>query len=305
MSVFYKMTSNQESSLTTPTDRDLDNKWRPDQTSPPLTKEEGDLALKDLNNDKIFKKYPRVDRTYADPPVSMQNVGLFSFIPAKGATPNEKGFYGFAKLRGNFATEIEAQQRSEYLVRNVDSYHQIFHTHVGRPFPLTEESKYSAEVDEIDLKKQMTESISTSIKKKKQEDEQEIRQMKEREEEMLKASERAKNGEVTEEDEYDNYITMKVKKAQLTWTYLEHMKKMEEIEKILVDTRITIEDVEKDHPDYQKTYFDKYKTARKDAGIDEDDSKLEESFMKYLVEDFEIPKVEKMYQEKLKELASK
>ena len=31
----------------------------------------------------------------------MQRIGLLSFVPAKGATPNSKGIYGFAKMRGN------------------------------------------------------------------------------------------------------------------------------------------------------------------------------------------------------------
>ena len=37
----------------------------------------------------------------------MQNIGLISFVPAKGATPNDNGVFGFAKLRGNFSTNID------------------------------------------------------------------------------------------------------------------------------------------------------------------------------------------------------
>ena len=39
-----------ESSLTTPQDRDQVNKWKPDQTSPPLTNDESENAIKELNN---------------------------------------------------------------------------------------------------------------------------------------------------------------------------------------------------------------------------------------------------------------
>ena len=39
-----------ESSLTSPSDRDLENKWRPEQEVPPLTKEETNEAMKIINN---------------------------------------------------------------------------------------------------------------------------------------------------------------------------------------------------------------------------------------------------------------
>jgi len=133
-----------ENSLTCPEDRDRINKWKPDQTAPVLTQEQADEALKELNNTAFTDKFPRIERTYADPILPMQYIGLISFTPAKGATPNENGVYGFAKLRGNFSSEIEANERAEFIIRNIDSHHQIYHTYVGRPFPITNSSKYSA-----------------------------------------------------------------------------------------------------------------------------------------------------------------
>ena len=54
--------------------------------------------MPELNNTAYTEKFPRVDRTYADPPPLMQTIGLL-FTPAKGATPNENGVFGFIKLR--------------------------------------------------------------------------------------------------------------------------------------------------------------------------------------------------------------
>ena len=269
-----------ENSLTSPEDRDRSVRWRPEQGVPPLNDEQTTSAMAELNNTTFTEKFPRVDKTYADPPVNLQTYGLISFVPAKGATPNQNGVFGFAKLRGNFATENEADQRAEFIIRNVDSYHQIYHTYVGRPFPITVSSKYSADTNEIDIRKETTQSMSTSVKEKKQEEKKVIDDMKQREEQLLAESKRDPN----DVDPFDTYITLKVKKAQLTWTYLEHQKKMDEVRTILRQTKKTLDEMDTEFPDFQGQYFQKYMDARRSAGFD--DSKITtDNFMKFLVED--------------------
>ena len=275
-----------ENSLTSPEDRDRINKWRPEQSAPDLTSEQSELAFNELNNTSFTDKFPRVDRTYADPIIPMQYIGLISFVPAKGATPNENGVFGFAKLRGNYSNEIDANQRAEYLIRNVDSYHQIYHTYVGRPFPITSSSKYSAETSEIEIRKEMTTDISTGIKEKKMEEQATIRDMKEREEKLL---EEAKIGEV---DPYDEYITLRVKKAQLSFTYLEHIKKLKEVKGIILKTRKQVEEMDEKYPEYQNTYYEKYMQARKDAGLKETKEQADSNFIKFLVEDEPLPGID-------------
>ena len=206
----------QESSLTTPQDRNVDNRWKPDQSVAPLTNEQAVDAMKELYITSFVEKFPKIDRTYADPSISMQNYSLFSFIPAKGASPNEQGIFGFAKIRGTYQSEMEASQRAEYLIRNVDSYHKIFTVYTGRPFPLTESSDYSSEVSEVDIKKDMAKNISHSIKDKKEEELREIKEIQQREKNLIEESKRQ------EVDPYDEYITQRVKSAQLQFTYLEH-----------------------------------------------------------------------------------
>lgn len=282
------MSMNKESSLTTPEDRDRENRWRPEQGAPVLTEEEVGTAMKELNNDAFVQKFPRVDRTYADPPPPMQTIGLISFIPAKGATPNENGVYGFAKLRGNYGTPQEADQRAEFIIRNVDSYHQIFHTYVGRPFPLTEKSDYSAETAEIDIRKETTQAVSTNVKNKKAEEQKTIDDIKEREEALL--AESKQNPE--DADPYDEYITLRVKKAQLSWTYLEHIKKMEEVRGIILKTRERLEELDQENSEFKEKYYDKYVKARKDAGIKDTEDELNSNFMKYLVEDANLPGID-------------
>lgn len=275
-----------ESSLTTPEDRDLTNKWKPDLSSPPLTNEQAEFAVKELNNTAFVDKFPRVDKTYQDPAIPLQNYGLISFIPAKGATPNSNGVFGFAKLRGNFSTEMEASHRAEYLIRNVDSYHQIYHTYVGRPFPLTESSKYSAEVSEVDIRKETTQSVSSSIREKKESEQKEVNDMKEREQRLLEESKRENP------DPYEEYITLRVKKAQLSYTYLEHVKKLNEIRGIIKKTREQVVEMDGEFPDFKNTYYEKYMDARKQSGIDETKVQSESSFLRFLVEDEALPGID-------------
>ena len=275
-----------ESSLTAPEDRNLENRWRPDQSSRALSEDEVNVAIQTLNNTSFTEKFPRVDRTYADPPVPMQNIGLISFIPAKGATPNKNGIYGFAKIRGSYSTEIEANQRAEFLIRNVDSYHQVYHAYVGRPFPLTESSDYSATTSEVDIRRDTAESVSSNIKDKKMDEQRTVDEIKQREEDLLSAS---RNDTV---DPYEEYITLRVKKAQLSWTYLEHQKKLEEVKNIIVKTRTQISELEETNPEFVNSYYEKYMKARRDAGIVESEEDLKNNFIKFLVEDVPLPGID-------------
>ena len=274
--------NNNESSLTAPADRDRENKWRPQMGQESLTNTEAQHAMNELNETSFTDKFPRVDRTYADPPLTLQNIGLISFVPASGAKPNENGVFGFAKLRGNFQTEMEASQRAEFIVRNVDSYHKIFHTYVGRPFPITCTSDYSKETDEIDIRKEMANTISKDIRKKKQEEQNTVKDMQEREKALIEESKRE------DVDPYEHYITQRVKKAQLSWTYLEHIKKLEEVKKAIAKAHNEIITLEKESPEFKESYYQKYLDARKDAGI-KDNKDTKNSFLRFMVEDAELP----------------
>lgn len=272
-----------ENSLTDPLDRDRVNKWKPETSHPPLTNSETQNAFESLNNTFFIDKFPKVDRTYADPTLPMQFIGLISFTPAKGAKPNENGVFGFAKLRGNFASEIEANQRAEHLIKNVDSYHQIYHTYVGRPFPITSSSKYSAETTEIDIRKETAGAVSTNIREKKDEEEKTIKDIKQREENLIKES---KQDSV---DPYDEYITQRVKLAQLSWTYSEHQKKMAEVKDIVIKTRKIVKDMDLEYPTYKDSYYEKYMNARRDAGLKETtEQDSQDNFIKFMVEDIEL-----------------
>lgn len=294
------MNNTYESSLTAPEDRDLNNKWRPQQSVAGLSQSQTQVAMEEMNITSFTDKFPKVDRTYADPPVNLQQYGLISWIPAKGATPNENGIYGFAKMRGNYATDIEANQRAEYLIKEVDSYNKIYHAYVGRPFPLTSSSDYSAETEVIDIKKDMTQSVSNNVKQQKKDEYKEIEEIKSREQALVEERKAARADEEEDVDPYENYITLKVKKAQLTWTYLEHIKKMEEIKDIIINTRNEINELDSNHSEFKHNYYDKYMKAREEAGLKESKQDADSNFMKFMVEEAELPGIDIDFEMKIK-----
>ena len=271
-----------EGSLTAPEDRDQTKRWRPSRDSS-LNDEETKAAKADLLDTEFVKKYSRSERSYADPVLPSQVMGLISFVPASGAKANKNGIFGFAKLRGNYSSVVEADERSELLIRNHDSYNQISMCYVGRPFPLTENRKFSEDVREVDINKEAAESMGEAIKRQQKKDAREMQEIKDRET-LLKEDVKKKPGD----DPYEEYITMRVKRAQLVWTYEEHKKKMAEVKELIIQTRKKIADMNEEHPEYDGQYFEKYKQARIEAGLKETTEETSQNFMKYLVEDIEL-----------------
>ena len=263
-------------SLTSPADKT--EKWKADRHSP-LSKVNADNAVKDLVVPPLAN-YPKLDRMYADPLLMNQKFTLVSFIPSKTATPDKDGIYGMIKIRGTFATEDEANARAEYLIKNVDSYHKIYHTFTGRPFPATCSSKFSHATAEIDIRNKIRNIVSDNVRKQKDDENKVINEIKDREKLLLDESKRNQNNEP--EDPLETYTTQKVKYAQLVWTYKETQKRIDELRKIITKTRDEISKTESENPTFKDKYFEKYTKAREDAGLVEDN---ENSFMKYLCQD--------------------
>ena len=275
---------NHNTSLTSPSDKSSDivpNKTR--VSIPALSTSETDKAMEALNDTTFTKnEFRKVERRYVDPPLNLQNFGLFSFVPSRGAVPDKDGFFGFAKLRGNFDTVEESNERAEYLVKNVDSYHKIYHTYVGRPFPITVTSDYSKDVKEIDIHRKMADEISADVKKKREDEKKEITTIKEREKNLQKEVDKENT------DPTDIYTTLKTKKAQLSWTYLETLKKVEQMKQSIIKTKEEIEKMDLEDPSLSTMFYDKYMTARKEAGFEDDPDKVSDSFIKYMVEDADL-----------------
>ena len=158
---------------------------------------------------------------------------------------------------------------------------------MGRPFPLTKQSKYSEKLEEVDLKRKTTRIISEDIKQKREDERREVEDMKKREEALLDETaetleKRKEDGSVVDErDSYELYTSLYVKKAQTSWLYLQTQEKMSKMRNIIRQTIQEIKEMDEESEDYHRVYYDRYMTARRKAHLPEDDT----SFMQYMVED--------------------
>lgn len=267
-----------QNSLTSPADKNDTDPKSYKLGAPNLTDEETVAAMAELNVKDFVQKFPKFEKFYADPKYENQHHCLVSFFPSKGAKPDSDGVYGMLKVRGTFATQDEADLRAEKLIREVDSFHSIYHTYVGRPFPLAETKKYICETKEIDIKKKIVETTSEEVRKKRDDEKKSMDEIKEREKELL--DDVAK----TDIDPYDRYIELMVKKAQLTWTYNETNKKMIEMKNNIIKSREEIATLRNTDEDYHTKFYDRYMDARKKSGLPNDDN----SFIKYLCDDLDL-----------------
>lgn len=248
-----------------------------------LSKEETNNAMNTLYVDNFIKKFPKRDLTcnknLQDPLYENQVYALHSFVPVKGATPDKNGLYGFVKFRGTFPTRDAANSRAEYLVREVDSYSQIYTSYVGKPFPLAKDTKnFVEETKDVSLRKDMEKTMSEAVKEKRAEERKDVQDIKEREQKLLQEQD-----EDFKENPLDKYTTLRVKKANLVWSFDETRKKLREMKQKIFEAQRDIEEMEREDETYKKDYFAQYEQARKFAGIP--DEQVQEGFIKFMVED--------------------
>lgn len=266
------------SSLTAPWDRtEEEQTYKPKQIV--LSENEVSNALNELYIKDFTNKFPRVDRFYADPVLNSQVYCLHSFVPSKGAKPDERGVYGFVKFRGSFATQQEADERAEFLVRNVDSFNDVYTSYCGRPFPLTHNKAFVKETSEIDVKKQISDIVSKDIKTKVAEERRIKDELKEKEKKLLEENDKVINNVPVETDE-ERYTVLQVKRANLVHVYVETKQKLEKIKESILKCRSEIEQFDETHPEIKDTYIEKYNQARELSGLDKVEN--DTSYLKYM-----------------------
>lgn len=267
-----------QNSMTSPLDKDS---TQPNALNRDvLTSEQLEVAVTELVVTDNLTKFSRYDRLYADPQIPNQNICLHSFVPAKGATPDGDGVYGMIKIRGIFSNEQEATERAEFLIKNNDSYHRIYHSYVGRPVPLSHNPKWVKDTKEVDVNNKVSQTLQEDMKEKKQDEKRDMQDMKQREKNLLEDVKK------TEEqvDPEERYTVLRTKRAQLVWTYIQSLKKIEEMKTLIVATRKAVVDMDLEYPEFKDTFYQKYDNARRDAGVPLED----ESFIKFMVEDAEL-----------------
>lgn len=280
------MTSNH--ALQTPS-QIKDNPFKSSTTVDPLSNEQTADAVSSLYDNTAISSFPRVERRYADPPIVNQNYALVSFVPSVDAKPDADGCYGCMKIRGVFASIDEADERAEYIIKNVDSYQSILTTFVGRPFPLIacDGEKYGAKLNKVDVDKKTEQVISKDVKQKREQEHKEMADIKKREDNLKKDVKR----EIEEVPSEEIYTMLRVKRSQLIHTYVDNTKKMVELKKLIRDTDDEIKQLDDKDPKYKELYLEQYMNARRESGFD--DTKIDQSdtFMKYLGDDINLDEV--------------
>ena len=287
-------------SLTAPWDRV--HYARPVANVPALTPEEVEPAFEENYSASLTRLYPRVDRVYKDPTIPGQEYCMHSFVPALGARPDEKGVYGFVKCRGTFPNEQSAAERARFLIEKFDSAHQIFTSMTGEPFPVCAKSSVVAkakEEDLVDIRKHAIQNISQDVRKKMEEEQKEVEEMKERERKLLEESRNNQEGKEVQAP-IDVYITTHVKRANLTWTYFRLQKQLEELRPKIRRSYNELMLMELKDASLYRTYYQRYLEARQKAHVPLDDPNKDDNWMRYMCEDgvfdFDIPEIEERKQ---------
>lgn len=232
--------------------------------------------------------FPRSVKSIHDPVILGQEYGLLSFTPAPSVQPNANGVYGVFKLRGNFGTLGEAQEYAEKLIRNHDSYNEVHTVRVGQCIPLTKKAELVEETDVIDLNKDVESIVSNDVKVKRQKEKAEIKSIQQREQELLKENKEILDGDY-KQDPMEQYIMLRVKKAQLMWTLVETRKRIEkDIIPAIRSAKAEIKAMDLEHPDFDGHYFERYKNARDAVGIQDQDKLNYSYFMQYMLDDNDV-----------------
>ena len=98
----------------------------------------------------------------------------------------------------------------------------------------------------------------------------------------MQKSKKAQDGESIEP--FEEYINMNVRRSQLLWTYVETMKKIKQMKNSYDEAIEIIKKYDETEPTFKENYKEKYYSARREAGIQDD----EESFLKYLNLDLDV-----------------
>lgn len=245
-------------------------------SAPPLEGSEAESAMQALR----ATLFPKIERSYADPAIPNQTYALVSFVPSKGASPDADGMYGVMKIRGVYASVAEADERSEYLIKNVDSNHVILTTFVGRPFPVIPSGadSYGAEVRKIELSDKTQQTLEADDRKHREDERRQVEDIKKREQNLVKDVEIHDSERPIDEQ----YTMLRVKLAQLTFTAYDYRRRIDDIKKYIVKAHDEALAAEKAHPEVAAVYMDKYRSACAEAGVDNEVP--ETSFVKYMDE---------------------
>jgi hypothetical protein len=240
----------------------------PNPDRQPLTDVQlGEAKMKLWNAKFTDLKFPRERKFRRDPQIPGQAVGVISFIPSANAIPDKDGCFGTVKLRGNFPNPVDAERYAAMLMRKYDSFAEYDLVCVGQEFPLMiDNSVYTAETREINLKAIVDDISLSYIRKKKEEERREKDEVQERAQRLISKDTTQDKEESIDDLEY--YTTLRTKKAHCQHVIDEAKKKQEEAQEALERVIKEISELDDKHPNYRKEYLHNYEKALHSIGTD-------------------------------------
>lgn len=240
--------------------------WTPEEGEE-LSKEELKHAVSELvKRDTLYRK---IERDFIDPNIANQQIAVISFAalnePIIKTDENgiEKKLYGFMKVRGVFANDLDATKFSKKLIKHFDSKNVCHHIRVGHPFPIA--TNLFGEREYITVNEQL-EEVEKALKLKQDEKELEEKQyFEKRKDELFKDVETPMNS-------VDRYIILREKYCTMGLYYEEYSKQLKNIEKIGQKAYNQIRELETTNPEVLMKYEEKYRETRKRCGLDKDKS---------------------------------
>lgn len=246
-----------------------------DQFHPPLTKEELETMKKE--NQTNFPK-TRVIRKDTDPSMVEQQFGCVSFVVFKEPKKTKDGIcFGLFKLRGNYRSEKECDERSSLIIREVDSANKILICPVGNWLPLTNDMNFCSDV--LDVKTESDEEVPVHLR-------DQVAKDKESEQNKIKKDllDRVEQLQSNTDDIYSDkeslrYYTMKRVTERVVREEVENTrKKLEEMQKKLGEVRTELKYIQGNHSEYSDQWVEMYNTKRREVGMP--DFRLTESELK-------------------------
>lgn len=241
-----------------------------DTTRDPLSSEELTAARQTLvHKDFINLQFPRTRKVRSDPEIIGQRFALISFIPSAGATPDEDGCFGVAKIRGCFNTVDDADDKSDDLIRNFDSYAEIDVVYVGKEFPVMKNNEvYVKETREVDIRNILDKNTRKYLEEKRKKEKEIIDDIKRRQKEIEETPEQE------DKESLDYYIKVRVKRANAMMRKNEANSVIKQCATVIEKTGSELADIEEKHPEFTETYIDRYETVLKQSGINPTENPL-------------------------------
>jgi hypothetical protein len=245
---------------------------------PPLSQEELKAAKEELI---VQAKFRNFDKCLMDPEIpESQQISLISFIPSATAVPDADGVFGILKVRGSFENSDSAAKRSEYLIKNYDSYHSIYHVYTGAPFPLGLNSKLIKEKKEYEINTKAVEIASQSVRKQMDAEKKNKAEVESRIEDLVAPEEKP---------DLETYSDELAKRAQNIWVIHKTLEKIKEYRTNVMRATVKIDALEAKHiNDPEGSLRDRTKQRFHDLKKKFNVKENDDSFIKHVCEDIDL-----------------